>query len=128
MGKVATSGLVGAAAVGTIEGMNATVTVPRLGRTIPLYAAGGIAAMASSAAASAAHNVLIPALAEEDKFDDNTATALALVSAGAGSAGAWAAMDPRILNQLGDTKAIGYGLVSESVGSWAYNTMVKPMM
>ena len=44
LGKAATSAGVGAAAILAIDGMGASVTIPRLGRTIPLYAASGVAA------------------------------------------------------------------------------------
>ena len=37
-------------------------------------------------------------------------------------------MDPAILAQLGYSKALGYAIVSESVGGYMYQHVVKPMM
>ena len=129
IGKMATSGAVGMGLCVAVDGMGSRVTIPRFDDArIPLYAASGLAAMAASGASSLAHNILIPALAEEDKWTEATSTAVALISAGAGGAGAWAMMDPAILQQLGYSKAIGYAIVSESVGGYMYQHVVKPMM
>ena len=98
MGKMATSGVVGMGLCAAVDGMGSRVTIPRFDDArIPLYAASGLAAMAASGVSSLAHNILIPALAEEDKWTEGTSTAVALLSAGAGGAGAWAMMDPAIL-------------------------------
>ena len=85
MGKMATSGMVGMGICAAVDGMGSRVTIPRFDDArIPLYAASGLAAMAASGASSLAHNILIPALAEEDKWTEGTSTAVALLSAGAG--------------------------------------------
>ena len=50
---------------------------------------------------------------------------------GAGAAGfaaVYSMYDPRILRELGYTRICAYGVLSECLGQYAWNTAVKPMM
>ena len=128
MGRAASSGFVGAGMMGAMEGFGTKVRIPKLDTTIPLYVAGGAAGMVSSALASVTHDVLIPALAAEDKWSEGVPTAVAMASGAAGGYGYWYLMDPSLPESLGWSKVIGLGIASEFVGSQLWDRVVKPMI
>ena len=127
MAKIGTSALVGAGATAAMKGAERIVTIPRLGTTIPLYVAGGIASGVSSAASSIAHNNL-QVMVESDKWSDMTASSLALITSGGAGMGAWYLMDPQILAEFGVGSAVGVAVVAEVAGSFLVDSVVMPMM
>ena len=129
IGKAATCAGVGAAIVAYAEGMETTLTLPMMNnRTVPLWAAGGVAAGTASVLSDYTHDVLMPAWHISDKFSTSTGAVLAMGTGAAGSMAVFAAADPRILRELGYSQVAMYGILSESLGSYAYNQFVKPMM
>ena len=127
--KAATCGATAALITGSMEGYGTTLTLPMANnRTVPLWAAAGVAGASASVLADYTHDVLMPAWSVDDKFSNQTSAVLALTAAGAGQCAIYAAYDPRILNELGYSKVAAYGMASEALGTYAYNQIVRPMM
>ena len=126
-GRVVMAGISGAGLCRAIEG-NSTIRVPALGSEVPLWGAIGGACMAGSALSQITHDFLLPGLAQDEKQSETNAMVLSAVSSSAGTCGALAAgISPQVLEELGYTRAIGYGLFATMLGDWSWS-MVKPMV
>ena len=100
----------------------ATVNVPMLGRSYPLWAVSAGCGAGASLLADYMHDTIIAQLDSALKFEEMGSTTLALVAGGGGYAASAALLDQRLIaEQGGFWRVAGTGALAVSAGHWIWN-------
>ena len=129
MESLSKSATVGATAAAASYFMrpNARINVTILGTSLPLWAATGLAVGAGSYASALTHDLIFPALHIDERWRDAGASGVALAATTAGNYGALYAMNSGAPSQIGLMQVAGFAVGAEIVGSYIYNSFVKPI-
>ena len=121
MGRAASTAVV-AGGLTRVMDAGATVNIPMLQRSYPLWAVSAGCGAGASLLADYMHGTIIAQLDGALKFEEMGSTTLALVSGGAGYAGITALLHQRLIQEQGGFwRVAGTGALAVSAGHWMWN-------
>ena len=130
VGKAVTCAGVSAGVTGMAYSFSTPVTIPALGRSVPLWSAAAAASGIASVGSDLALANLFPAW-EKSMFSENTNMLLtAAVMGGGANAAVLNAHDPSILRDMwgGLFPAVAIGAGCEVAGGYIYHKVLSPMV
>ena len=128
IGKAMTCAAVSGGVTALNWGTATPVTIPMLGRQVPLWSAAAFGSGLASVGADMVHESIFPAW-EKAMVSENTNQAItSAAAAGMLNAGVLYAYDPTILRDFGMWQAVAMGGAAEYVGGMLYRDVLKPAL